>query len=120
MEENVEYDFKQIVSDLKKITKSIEFELIGFSIPNQWEIENIPKSKDYNSSMHTYMATFFCKDKEDWFIKKIILSAKDDTIFFGTKELASSLESKARAILDAHKQSKNPLKYLTDINISSE
>lgn len=108
-----QYDFAAMQKTFFRHAKCIEFELISFQMSSSWELDNIsnPKSSDTK-----FTATFFCRQLDKCFFYKVIFPVPRLNILTD-KGLKQRLEVGARTMWQIKKKTKNPFKYLQDINI---
>lgn len=112
--ENKKYDLESMQKDLFRVTKNIEFELLSFIPSSQIELKTLPHIKEENSK---YTATFYCRQKEDCFFYKVIFTVDNLRVLEDMKSLFKRLEVGARTKFQSKNKTKNPFKYLNEINI---
>jgi|GEM_PF-4381480 len=108
-----QYDFSSMQKTFFRHAKCIEFEVIDFRMSSDWELTNLPSPKTLECK---YTATFFCTQLDKCFFYKVIFEVPNVNIL-ADKNFRQRLEVGARTMYQIKKKTKNPFKYLKDINL---
>lgn len=116
------YDWDYLSNLFMQSPRFLEFYCIDFRLTSTIDIEQLmdkkalPLAKPSGGGVAYYTGAFFCRNDKDWFIYRVIYALPRSIREGEYKRILKTLESGAAYQMYQHKKTKNPFKYLANID----
>jgi hypothetical protein len=112
------YDWTSVQRLFAMKPRGLEFFAIDFSPTTEVDRQQLPVPRPSPHLPNLYTAAFFCRDAEHWFIYRVIFALpRKVKLPKERRAIFKNLEQGAYFAIAHHKRTKDPLKYLKEIDI---